>query len=166
MELSRVERILLTNQMRILAALYPDEAAGFEKAREALANGFEITYDWFFEDVYDDKDTLSRAGCREVLDILGMFQALEYAYKQLSDTTGLAKEDIEFQGFDGNEETRQFAFTHYLWNEGKFTNISRGTDDGNSHCPMLYQYRAMVDRWKNLPDKYKPTKEDMIKVVG
>jgi uncharacterized protein YfbU (UPF0304 family) len=44
MELTLKDRLVLANQYRILAALYPGEAAHFEKCREAVENGYALDY--------------------------------------------------------------------------------------------------------------------------
>ena len=56
-KLTRVERYILSNQFRILEALYPDEASHFATTREALEHGYEILYDWDMEHIYDDTDS-------------------------------------------------------------------------------------------------------------
>jgi uncharacterized protein YfbU (UPF0304 family) len=72
MKLSRVERWMLVNQMRMLEALYPDEARSIAEHREALEQGYELHYGEFAQHIYDDKDTLTVEGCKEVLNVLWM----------------------------------------------------------------------------------------------
>lgn len=44
MKLTRMERIVLVNQLRIMEALYPDEASQLGVQREALERGYELLY--------------------------------------------------------------------------------------------------------------------------
>lgn len=67
MKLSRTERWMLSNQYRILEALYPADAGSYARHREALESGYELHYDWMIGSIYDDKDTLSSEDCREVM---------------------------------------------------------------------------------------------------
>ena len=45
-KLSRLDRLFLSNQLRILEALYPEEANDLARRREALECGYEMLYDW------------------------------------------------------------------------------------------------------------------------
>ncbi len=52
MKLTRTERWILSNQYRILEALYPDERGSLEKARIALESGYELEYDGMSQRIY------------------------------------------------------------------------------------------------------------------
>jgi uncharacterized protein len=168
MKLSRIERWLLVNQMRMLEALYPDEAKSIAEHREALEQGYELHYDEFAQHIYDDSDGLSAEGCKEVLQILSMHQALKRSYDNLSDKSGIDEYRVRFAGFDGNDpiEGTMMAYTRWFCDSrgGRFKELDRG-DDFNSHAPLLGSYRAMLKEWEKSKDKNRLTKDDIIRIT-
>src|SRR3546814_8285721 len=59
-KLSRKERLFLSNQMRILEALYPEEAQYISTQRVAVERGYEFLYDFeLMSHIYEGDDTLS-----------------------------------------------------------------------------------------------------------
>lgn len=165
MKLTRVERWMLSNQYRILEKLYPEEAESLAVHREALENGYERDYSRIAENIYDDKYTLTTAECDEVIDVLSMHRALKYAYDALADRSGIEAWQIEFSGFDGNNEPTLLGYTRWFCNQegGRFTELTRG-DDFNSHMPSLGRYRAMLKEWNASKDRNKLTKEDIVRI--
>ena len=118
MEVTRVERWILSNQYRILEHLDPDNAEKHAKAHTILTNGFELEYRKLIpEYIYDDQfQPLSEDECRMVHRTVRMFAALGRAYQQLDDE---AKADIEeaavtFSGFDANQETLHMAYLDFV----------------------------------------------------
>src|SRR3546814_16599785 len=76
-KLSRKERLFLSNQMRILEALYPEEAQYISTQRVAVERGYEFLYDFeLMSHIYEGDDTLSSDEAKEVWDTLEMFGAL------------------------------------------------------------------------------------------
>src|SRR3989344_5648187 len=116
MKLSKVERWMLANQYRILEALYPKEAKSLERCREILEDGYELEYSQISQHIYKDEDTLSESECREVIEILAMFDELGYWYGQLKGKKGIEKSDILFSGFDGNDtqEVKYLSYARFL----------------------------------------------------
>ncbi len=148
MELSRTERWILSNQYRILEVLYPSEAEIFKNHRDAIERGYELEYAAICP-AYPDDETLSSKGCQEVIDILSMYRALE----------------IKFPGFDGNEETNQYAYARHLRDEDRFME-SLKESDFNSHTPMLGRYREMLYEWNASPDKNSLTADDVRRITS
>ena len=90
---------------------------------------------------------------QELLDnILKMFHVLKTCYDRLPDRSGIAPEDIRFNGFDANDPY-----------ESKF-NLYSG--DGNSHMKRLPWYRLMLDRWRASADKENLTHEDIVRITA
>ena len=70
LKLSKLERIILTNQLKILEALYPDEATQLSVQREGLERGYELLYGLDFEYIYDGDDVMAPDESREVWDTM------------------------------------------------------------------------------------------------
>src|SRR3546814_7990310 len=76
-KLSRKERLFLSNQMRILEALYPEEAQYISTQRVAVERGYEFLYDFeLMSNIYEGDDTLSSDEAKTVWDKLEMFGAI------------------------------------------------------------------------------------------
>jgi uncharacterized protein len=163
MKLTLVERLLISHQCRILGKLFPDEAADYDKFREAIEKGFTFHYDDMAQHFYDE---LSEEHCREVINILDMFSHLKRGYQSLKYKEGIEERDVEFYGFDGNNEPQYIGYVRYLIErEGRFENLKKGSHHGyDSHMPKLGQYRSMLREWERSQDKYKMTKDDIIRI--
>ncbi|HEX3682227.1 MAG TPA: YfbU family protein [Bryobacteraceae bacterium] len=160
MELSKVERLILANQFRILEKIDPDEARDSQMALEILRNGYTLDYESLVS--HFDKE-VSEATCREVRDILDLYRALKKALRELPEGT-LTEKEATFKGFDGNEETEHYSYVLFLievqrkWGES-------ATAELNSHCPMLERYRPMLEQWKRCPKKWDLTAEDIGRIL-
>ena len=152
MELTKKERVIISNQLKILEKLYPDEADEYANRRKAIDQGFKIYY------IDIDDQELSIEACREVMDILNMYRAIINSYKKIMDKKELDYDSIKFSGFDGNNETKQFSFTRYLIHDLGYYQDLLTSPDLNSHWPIIDRYRRMLEIWKSYPDQESLTK--------
>lgn len=171
MKLTKVERWMLANQYRILEALYPKEKKSLQRCQEILEHGFEYEYSEISKHIYKDEDALSEQECREVIEILTMFNELGYWYGQLKDKKGIDKNDILFSGFDGNDtqEVKYLSYARFVCEaeDKPFAHaVKKPTDLYNSHFPALEVYRRMMEEWKKSKEKRQLTKEDIVRIVG
>ncbi|MCY4259964.1 MAG: YfbU family protein [Rhodobacteraceae bacterium] len=148
--LTKVERLMLINQFRILEALGPDETSSYAEQRTILEDGYESYYDWkVFGQI------LSPTSCEEgteVLDTLTMFDAIRNSLPE-----GASVDDYphsRFNGYSGNEETKSMAFARFsIEGLGKFSSLPlRETDPWNSHFPMREVYGRMLAEWRKVPE--------------
>ena len=162
MDLTKKDRIILSNQLKILEKLYPDEASYYANHRKAIEYGFKLHYSWVAE-LINDKE-MSEEECKEVLDVLDMYRAITYSFKRIKDVIDIKPTDIEFHGYDGNTESEQFSYTNYFINDlGRFEELkpSSGYPDFNSHWPMIEKYRRMLKVWKKYSDKNNLSEEQI-----
>lgn len=165
--LSRIERLLLANQYRILELVSPRNGDVYADLRRALEAGYELHYVEFMQEIADEEDIPSLERCKEILDILQMFRVLKYSYRDLKDKTGIDESRVQFAGFDGNYEMQEICYVRYVCREGsgRFEELDSG-DFFDSHCQMLSDYQAMLRRWEQVADKYRLTKEDIQWITG
>ena len=162
MNLTIKDRLLLNNQYRILASLYPDDRQYYEKASEILELGFELEYDTLTINI--DNSVVTAKECEEVLDVLDMFSSLENSFANLSDKSEINEYHIRFAGFDGNNEVKQLSYATYLKKDGRFADLKNV--DSNSHAPLLSVYRRMLVEWYRSDNKYNLSKEDVIRIAS
>lgn len=131
--MEKLERLILSNQFSILEKLDPQQGNYYSEAREILENGYALEYTRFMEP-FSNEFTADQ--CREVMDILDMYQFLGYAYDQAEDKAGLNPQAVSFPGFSGNEETEYMAYASFLKKTGQWEKIGNDSDGLNSHIPM------------------------------
>ena len=148
-KLTKTERLILTNQFRIRAALTKNkhEAEHFDQFAEVLERGYTLFYGEMFQTISDE---MPQQECCYVLDVLEMYWGLQQSYSQLKDKDGIESHDIVFPGFDGNNETEYMAFTRFLRKDGRFEAL-QATRDFNSHFPTRHKYVAMLEVWERIP---------------
>lgn len=154
MDLTKKERVIISNQLKMLEKLYPDEAQYYANHRKAIEYGFKLHYSWVAEHIDDDE--MSEEECKEVLSVLDMHRAITFSYNRIKEQTKLTVDNIRFRGYDGNNETRQFSYTNYFITDlGRFDELKFDSEypDFNSHCPKIEKYRRMLDIWESYPDK-------------
>jgi uncharacterized protein YfbU (UPF0304 family) len=109
-----VERRVLINQARILAALYPLEASQFEKTAEILSEGYHEAW----EDVVlrGLKQPLPKEEMNFIYQTLEMYDWLQKSYYALSldEKLRLPERSLVFPGFDPKEEPRFFSYCGFL----------------------------------------------------
>ncbi len=166
MQLTKIERWILSNQYHILDRSYPETEDFFREAQQAIEHGYEHEYGRLTQHIYDGQDVMTVVECHEVIDILDMFSALQRAYDALDDKAGIETHSVHFLGFDGNNEGKQMAYARYFCESDgrKFADLDHH-DDFNSHMPTLGRYRAMLAVWKETL-KHELPKEDIIRVVS
>jgi len=165
MDLSKIERYMIANQLKILEKLYPDEANYYSQHRKAIEEGYALHYSWIFEHIMDG---LTIDECKEVLDILDMFRALRDAYERLEDKNIIDFNKIKFIGFDGNYETKYLMYaTYFIVDLNRYDELKvKGKyPDFNSHVPMIDKYRSMLSKWKDSRNKYELSKDDLIRII-
>lgn len=164
-QLTRKDRWILSNQLMILAGLYPQEAEEYLEMKEIIDYGYELHYNWISQHVLEDKYTLNEKDCIEVLNILDMFSVVKRTYEELVDKAGIDDWTVSFSGFDGNNESLQFGYTYFLVKkQGKFHWVIQD-NQFNSHAPVLDSYRRMVEAWRESKNQYELTKDDIIRIT-
>lgn len=154
MKLTKLQRLRLCNQYKILAALSDDDGAGsdsqhYNQMIEALEQGYTTVYERAFDFFSDDVDDAKQ---EYVVDVLRMFRALNVcAAKHDPDGKLAANPNSRFIGFDGNEETDEYAFCRYvLFTLGDYADVAETLPNGesNSHAPTADRYEAMLRKWR------------------
>lgn len=163
LKLTRIERLMLHNQLLILEKLYPDDAEHYAVQREALRSGYAAAYELAMAAICPEKEVLSREECSEVIQIMVMFQVLGRAAKDLPEKQQFF---AKFRGFDGNNEGGQLGYCKFLVDrERKFSDLPRGDDGFNSHSPVLETYRRMRKVWDGMGSPPEVSTDQAKKIV-
>jgi uncharacterized protein YfbU (UPF0304 family) len=169
MELSKHERYYLSNQLKILEKLYPDEANEYAVQREAIEKGYSIVYNIGIDNIIDD-DEMTSEECDEVWSVMEMFLSIDKTIEDLGLQREYKEDDrTQFDGYDGNNETKFMAFAEFtVQRDKRFTALPLGEEAYfNSHSPMRLSYNRMLEIWKNIDsqNRFRMSKEDLNKVL-
>ena len=164
MKLSRTERWMLSNQYRILAALYPQHAATYNDYVVALERGYATVIDRMAEHILRDDTTHKES--EEVDEVLQMYDALQRAFRTLDDPYGMESFQLQFPGFDGKTERDYLGYAHYaLERERRHQNLASARDLDTNGTPMLRQYRRMLDEWKKRGNGSRLERNDILAIL-
>lgn len=168
MKLSKLDRIFLINQLRILEALYPDEAEELGVRREVLERGYEMLYAWDYDYVYDGSDIMTAEESQEVWDTLDMFDAIQRSMPEGFDTKPYPI--TKFAGYDGNNEGKFLSFAQFTVERLKRFEYVPMQKDGywNSHMPIRPVYLRMLAEWKRMDnlERFTMSDEELTRVLA
>lgn len=169
MKLSKLERITLIHQHRIIQKLYPEESAINEKAIEILSNGYEYLYDEIYQYVYEGNDVMSEDECKEVWETLAMFDSIDRTLESLGQHHD-SRNTTKFFGYDGNNEGKFLGFAEFtVMKEGRFSYLPLHKDNYfNSHMPAREIYQRMLEVWSGIDasKRYPMSQESLEKVLA
>lgn len=157
--LSIQERLIIANQLELKALLDPKaDREHLSEVIEALKGGYSIHYAEAFEEFSNEEMSIEE--CKFVLDVLTMYSGIIFSYELLKETGKIEKlsdTDIQFEGFDGNQESKYMYYTRYfLKTLDRFEEIQKNntSDNYNSHMPRVDKYKAMLPVFNELVKKY------------
>lgn len=150
MKLTRNDRIILVNQMRILEAVGPnDERDDFKKAADALRHGWELEYEELFQSVWPEG--LTTEECQEVLETLSMFVRLRDSYARLDDKSGIDDEyGLKFRGYDGNLEGQFVEYVEFVRRKGSFPQMLPRGENFRSNYGDRETYQRMLAKFTEI----------------
>ncbi|MCA3723246.1 MAG: YfbU family protein [Phenylobacterium sp.] len=167
LKLTKLDRIFLINQLRILEFIRPDEASQLSVQREALERGYELLYDFDFDYIADGDSKMSADECREVWDTMDMFDAIGRSMSEDIDVSNISM--TKFLGYDGNNESKFMSFAQFTVERLKRFEYVPMQRQGywNSHGPVRETYRRMLEKWKEVPnsERFTMSSEQVIRVL-
>lgn len=162
--LSIIERAMLANQLRILAAL--DSSNDPFKIRKAiiLEKGYEYLYDEVFEPI---KEGVPEHISRETEEILDMFRKFENSIPHLkeADKSGMDLVRLNFEGFDAGRDPH-YEYMDFIVNEKKEYEEYKGNIKDSHFSGTLGKYRRMLKVFNEVNHYNKAlSKEDLQKII-
>lgn len=143
-------------QMYLLYSILNElDRGSHQEAIDVYESGYELDYRW--TPGFDSP--MSEEQCKEVIDILSMFERLQQDWIKLADTEKsivngkirFAESIITQVGFWANEEGNQFSYLSFLRKHKRFSSLHVAHGTGNSHGLVnLSRYRHMLQRYNQL----------------
>ncbi len=79
MEMSNAQRLILSNQYNLMSQLDPNNAAKYKRLQTIVERGYELQ----MRELNKDFGCLSEAECREIIDIMEMYHAMQESNNML-----------------------------------------------------------------------------------
>ena len=149
-ELRPTDRLILVMLSEIYDALKIDGEIDTKFLRAALFSGQDWALDWDMAGIVKVEST-EKAVVSEVVDILEMYDMLEFSYGELlpAEQASIKKHEIRFPGFDGNNEGEHMGVARFLVEDMDRWSRFKGFDF-NSHHETLSRAKRMVKKFKAL----------------
>jgi uncharacterized protein YfbU (UPF0304 family) len=165
--MTKLERLSLINQYRILALLDSQNKETYDNYIEILERGYSIYYS-------DFTDSLSEEATEEqgqfIIDILDLYQVI---FDFIKANPGTAVENHPyalFKGFDGNNETKYLSFARFVvLKQGQYPDqlaFRKRNDRLNSHTKMANKYTNMLNKWKEHEESYELLEKDLLEILN
>ena len=164
---TKIERLILYNQFAILEFLCkanPDhgvrdrttyhDADNYRRMQDVVAHGYDITMNDMFDSIYDSR--LTYQDQKDILDILDMWNDLQWSFSELKEFGDLTEDDLKFPGWDGNSLKSEISFARNFCyraedeeKASRFSRIKPGPAV-NGHFPVEDGYKRMLGVFRPL----------------
>ena len=161
-KLTDAERLILSNQYRIMARVDASEREYWEQLSEQLRDGHAYFYESHLKMTM--RPNLEEADTIFVLRILGIYSDMADSYQALEEKGDIKEHDVRFPGFDGNDsyEAVLLQFTEALRKDRRFSDTIPEGRDLNSHFSAVREYRRIVATWEQMGEPRYPLSKDQL----
>jgi uncharacterized protein YfbU (UPF0304 family) len=153
MEMTNAQRLILSNQYYLMSQMDPENAAKYSRLQTIVERGYGLQ----MRELDKEFCCLKEAECREIIDIMEMFHAMQESTKMLSEVeqADVDQRRLMFLGFDIATEAQHVNYVRFLVDsEGLYSQFDKGDHHFNAQMPMLEKYRRMLTTWRNCPRQY------------
>lgn len=153
MEMTNAQRLILSNQYTLMSQLDPENAAKYQRLQTIVERGYELQ----MCELNKEFGCISEAHCREVIDIMEMYHAMQESFNMLEEheRKDVDARRLNFLGYDNASESQLVNYVRFLTNsEGLYPQFDKGDHHFNSQTPMQEKYRRMLTTWRNCPRQY------------
>ncbi|AUI85768.1 hypothetical protein BS333_04930 [Vibrio azureus] len=165
MEMSNAQRLILSNQYKLLSQLDPNNASKYSRLQIIVERGYELQ----MHELDKSFGSIAEAECREIIEVMEMYHAMQESFKMLhsDECYKVDKRRLEFLGFDLSTEVQRVHYVRFLVDsEGLYTQFDKGDHHFNSQTPMLDKYRRMVKTWRCCPRQYHLCPNELTQILG
>jgi len=153
MEMTNAQRLILSNQYYLMSQMDPENSAKYQRLQTIVERGYELQ----MRELNKEFGCLTEAECREVIDIMEMYHAMQESNKMLAEQerAEVDQRRLQFLGFDIGSEAQSVHYVRFLVDsEGLYPQFDKADHHFNSQMPMLEKYRRMLTTWRNCPRQY------------
>lgn len=92
MEMTNAQRLILSNQYKMMTMLDPDNAERYRRLQTVIERGFGLQ----MRELDRDFGELSEDSCRQIINIMEMYHALQVSHENLKDIDGVDPRRVQF----------------------------------------------------------------------
>lgn len=165
MEMTNAQRLILSNQYVLMSQLDPANADQYKRLQTIIERGYELQ----MTELNKEFGAISEAQCREVIDVMEMYHAMQESYKMLDSklSSDVDARRLNFLGYDSASEAQLVNYVRFLINtEGLYPQFERGEHHFNSQVAMGEKYRRMLTTWRNCPRQYHLSANELNKIIN
>ena len=165
MEMTNAQRLILSNQYVLMSQLDPTNADKYKRLQTIVERGYELQ----MCELDKEFGCLSEAQCREVIDVMEMYHAMQESYKMLDDThrQHLDARRLNFLGYEIASEAQLVNYVRFLVNTEKlYSHFEQSEHHFNSQIPMQDKYRRMLTTWRNCPRQYHLSANELAQIIN
>lgn len=153
MEMTNAQRLILSNQYYLMSQMDPENRAKYKRLQTIVERGYSLQ----MLELNKQFGELSEDECREVINIMEMYHAMQESNKMLSDEerSKVDQRRLQFLGFDIASESQLVHYVRFLVDsEGLYPQFDKTDHHFNAQMPMKDKYRRMLTTWRNCPRQY------------
>ncbi|EKO3588992.1 YfbU family protein [Vibrio metschnikovii] len=165
MEMTNAQRLILSNQYVLMSQLDPANAEQYKRLQTIIERGYELQ----MTELNKEFGAISETQCREVIDVMEMYHAMQESYKMLDSklSSDVDTRRLNFLGYDSASEAQLVNYVRFLINtEGLYPQFERGEHHFNSQVAMGEKYRRMLTTWRNCPRQYHLSANELNKIIN
>lgn len=162
MEMTNAQRLILSNQYKMMTMLDPDNADRYRRLQTIIERGYGLQMRELDREFGELKETV----CRQIIDIMEMYHALHVSWTNLN-CQSIDERRVTFMGFDAATEARYLSYVRFMVNtEGRYTHFDAGTHGFNSQTPMWEKYLRMLNAWHACPRQYHLSENEISQILN
>ncbi|MDI9220027.1 YfbU family protein [Pantoea sp. EA-12] len=163
MEMTHAQRLILSNQYKMMAMLEPDNAERYRRYQTIIERGYGLQ----LRELDKEFGELTEATCRQLIDIMEMHHALHVSWSNLKEPHTLEERRLAFLGFDAATEARYLGYVRFMVNvEGRYTHFDSGSHGFNAQTPMWEKYQRMLAVWHTCPRQYHLSANEIAQILN
>ena len=163
MEMTNAQRLILSNQYKMMTMLDPDNAERYRRLQTIIERGYGLQ----MRELDRDFGQLPEETCRTVIDSMGMYHARRVSRENLKGQQTIDERRVTFLGFDAATEARYLGYVRFMVNtEGRYTHFDAGTHGFNAQTPMWEKYQRMLKVWQSCPRQYHLSANEIMQITN
>ena len=165
MEMTNAQRLILSNQYYLMSQLDPENSDKYKRLQTIVERGYGMQ----MRELDKEFGNLSEEECREIVDIMEMYHAMQESYKILAEEEQkkVDARRLQFLGFDIARETQLVCYVRFLVDsESMYPQFEKGDHNFNAQVQMLEKYRRMRATWKECPRQYHLSATELVQILN
>ena len=163
MEMTNAQRLILSNQYKMMTMLDPDNAERYRRQQTIVERGYGLQ----MRELDREFGELSEETCRIVINIMELHHAMHVSWTNLKDRSALDERRLAFLGFDAATEARYLGYVRFMVNiEGRYTHFDSGSHGFNAQTPMWEKYQRMLTVWQTCPRQYHLSANEIAQIIN